>query len=162
LALAVPAAGFAQAQTSLSSLRVGYTTRRNTVKPQGELKTQIDEIDRQLAEATRLGRTGEIRRLIARGTTLLNGRAWTPELDYPASVVVRTETVVADSAKPFSFRLEQIYAPDIALERPLTAHVQLREPSNAAQGSQPRPGVVIRDLGSFDGVQRDLRDTPFA
>jgi poly(3-hydroxybutyrate) depolymerase len=39
--------------------------------------------------------------------------------------------------------------------------VQLREPSNAAQGNQPRPGVVVRDLGSFDGVGRDLRDTPF-
>src|SRR5579872_4364709 len=122
LAVAVPALALAQAQTSLSSLRVGYTTRKNTVKPQGELKAQIDDIDRQIADATRQGRTGEIRRLIAKGTTLLNGRAWTPELDFTTSVVIRTQTVVADSSRPLAFRLEQIYAPDIAIERPLTAH----------------------------------------
>src|SRR5437764_13642282 len=64
VALALPVGAFAQAQTSLSSLRVSYTTRKNTVKPQGELKAQIDQIDQQLADATRIGRTGEVRRLI--------------------------------------------------------------------------------------------------
>jgi predicted esterase len=161
VALAVPALALAQAQTSLSSLRVGYTTRKNTVKPQGELKAQVDAIDQQIAEAARQGRTGELRRLFAKGTTLLSGRQWTPELDFTTSVVLRTQTVVADSSRPFAFRLEQIYAPDIVLDRPLTAHVQLREASNAAQGNQARPGLVVRDLGSFDGVPRDLRDAPF-
>jgi hypothetical protein len=74
LYLVVPAIAFPQALTNLSSLRVGYNTRKATVKPEGALKTQIDEIDRQLAEATRLGRNAEIRRLIAKGQTLLAGR----------------------------------------------------------------------------------------
>jgi poly(3-hydroxybutyrate) depolymerase len=164
LALAVPAGVLAQAQTSLSSLRVSYTTRKNTVKPTGELKSQIDQIDRALADATRFGRTGEIRRLVAKGMALLNDRPWTPEVEFVTSVVIRTGTVVADSSKPFTLRLEQIYAPGLALQAPLTAHVQLRErPAPAAAGSGPaRPGVVVRDLGSFDGVPRDLRDSPFA
>ena len=34
----LPAAAMAQALTSLASVRVGYTSRKNTVKPQGELK----------------------------------------------------------------------------------------------------------------------------
>src|SRR4051812_20477381 len=146
LVLAVPTGVLAQAQTSLSSLRVGYTSRKNTVKPTGELKAQIDQIDRDLADATRLGRTGEIRRLVAKGMALLNDRPWTPEIEFATSVVIRTGTVVADSSKPFTLRLEQIYAPALALQAPLTAHVQLRErPAPATAGSGPaRPGVVVR------------------
>ena len=71
----VPSAALPQALTSLSSVRVGYTTRKNTVKPTGELKAQIDALDAQIAEAGRLGRSGELRRLYAKGITLLAGRA---------------------------------------------------------------------------------------
>src|SRR5436305_9786353 len=85
-----PAAAFPQALTSIASVRVGYTTRKNTVKPQGELKTQIDALDAQIAEAARLGRNGELRRLYAKGIALLNGRPWTDATDYSASLVLRT------------------------------------------------------------------------
>src|SRR6266516_2260322 len=110
-----PIAALPQALTSLSTLRVGYSTRKNVVKPQGELKAQIDALDAQIAEAARLGRNGELRRLYAKGVALLNGRSWTDEADFAASLVVRTSTVVADSTKPLSFRLEQIYTPAISL-----------------------------------------------
>ncbi|HUR33966.1 MAG TPA: PHB depolymerase family esterase [Vicinamibacterales bacterium] len=162
MACALPSLALAQAQTSLASLRVGYNTRKATVKPDGELKTQIDAVDRELAEATRLGRTGDVRRLLAKGTTLLAGRAWTPESEFLASVVVRSERVVFDSSRPHTVRLEQIFAPALAFESPLTAHLLLRERPAAAPGGQPQPGVVIKDLGTFDGVARDLRDAPFA
>jgi poly(3-hydroxybutyrate) depolymerase len=161
LGLALPSAAFPQAQTSLSSLRVGYNTRKATAKPEGELKTQIDAVDRELAEATRLGRTGDVRRLLAKGTTLLAGRAWTPELEFTTSVVIRSQKVVIDPARPHTVRLEQIYAPALALERPLTAHLLLRQPPATPPGGQPQPGAVVKDLGTFDGVPRDLRDSPF-
>src|SRR3954451_10432258 len=90
----VPAAAFPQALTSIASVRVGYTTRKNTVKPQGELKAQIDALDAQIAEAARLGRTGELRRLFAKGIALLNNRAWTDDVEYAASLVLRTDRVV--------------------------------------------------------------------
>src|SRR5438105_14922031 len=108
-----------QALTSLSSLRVGYSTRKNTVKPQGDLKTQIDALDAQIAEAARLGRNGELRRLYAKGIALLNGRPWTDATDYSASLVLRTPRVVVDSSKPYTVRLEQIYAPAPALQNAL-------------------------------------------
>ena len=162
LALAMPSLAFAQAQTSLASLRVGYNTRKATVKPEGELKTQIDAVDRELAEATRLGRTGDVRRLLAKGTTLLAGRAWTPELEFTTSVVIRSDRVVADSSRPYTVRLEQIYAPSLALESPLTAHLVLRQRPTTTGGGQPVQGAVVKDLGQFDGVARDLRDAPFA
>src|SRR3989441_8236124 len=113
LCVLVPAAALPQALTSLASVRVGYVTRRNTVKPQGELKAQIDALDAQIAEAGRLGRTGELRRLFAKGMTLLADRPWTDAADFAASLVLRTGRVVADSAAPYTVRLEHIYTPSI-------------------------------------------------
>jgi poly(3-hydroxybutyrate) depolymerase len=161
VALALPVLAFAQAQTSLSSLRVGYNTRKATARPEGELKAQLDAIDRELAEATRLGRTGEMRRLLAKGSALLAGRAWTPEAEFLTSVVIRTDRVVADSSKPYTVRLEQIYAPAVALDGPLTAHAMLRHRPTPVVGGQPQPGALVKDFGTFDGVPRDLRDAPF-
>src|SRR5436190_8972964 len=107
----MPSIVTAQALTSLASVRVGYVTRKNTVKPQGELKAQIDALDQQIAEMARPGRYGELRRLYAKGNTLLAGREWTDALDYSNSLVLRTDHVVADSTRPFVVRLEQIYLP---------------------------------------------------
>src|SRR5438105_8799070 len=104
----VPAVASAQALTSIASVRVGYTTRKNTVKPQGELKAQIDALDAQIAEASRLGKSGELRRLFAKGLNLLNNRPWTDAVEYAHSIVLRTDRVVADSSKPYAVRLEQI------------------------------------------------------
>jgi poly(3-hydroxybutyrate) depolymerase len=160
----VPAAAFPQALTSLASVRVGYTTRKNTVKPQGELKAQIDALDAQIAEAARLGRNGELRRLFAKGIALLNGRPWTDEVEYASSLVLRTDRVVADSAKPYVIRLEQIYLPSIALQHPVSARLALRKrPPAPAPGQPPPQGPpeIAKDLGSFDGVPRDLRESPF-
>src|SRR5262245_40233500 len=163
LVAALPAPALPHARTNLNSLRVGYNTRKATVKPQGALKTAIDEVDRQLAEATRLGRSAEIRRLIAKGQALLAGGEWTDALDYANSLVIRTEHVVADSTHPLPVRLEQIYSPAIELTAPLTAHAVLRaRPAPAAGGAAPQPGAIIKDLGSIDGVGRDLRDMPQA
>jgi acetyl esterase/lipase len=164
LALFTPAIALPQALTSLASLRVGYTTRKNTVKPQGELKAQIDALDAQIADAQRLGRSAELRRLFAKGNTLLAGRPWTDALDYQFSLVLRTDRVVADSSKPYPARLEQIYAPSLALERSVAAHVVLRKrPTPPAPGTStpPQPGAIVKDLGTFDGVSRDLRESPF-
>src|SRR5256885_831805 len=81
LCVLIPATSSAQALTSLATLRVGYNTRKATVRPEGVLKVRIDSIDAALAEATRLGRSGEIRRLTAKGITLLAGREWTEVVD---------------------------------------------------------------------------------
>src|SRR5262245_5763138 len=137
LSFVVPATAWPQALTNLSSVRVGYTTRKNTVKPEGELQAQIDAIDAQIAEAARLGKNGELRRLYAKGLALLNGRPWTEAVEYGASIVLRTDRVVIDSAKPYSARLEQIFTPSIALERPLTAKISLRKRPAPAPPNQP-------------------------
>src|SRR4029453_1579419 len=163
--LVIPAGALAQALTSLSSVRVSYTTRKNTVKPEGELKAAIDALDQQIAEATRLGRTGELRRLFAKGLALLSGREWTDAAEYASSLVIRTEQVVTDSSKRFSARLEQISLPSMRRERARQAHVLLRErpaPRPPNQNAPAQPPRIVKDLGTFDGVGRDLRESPFA
>jgi poly(3-hydroxybutyrate) depolymerase len=150
----VPTLAAAQALPSLSLLRVRFNTARTNAKPDGDLKIQIDAIDRELAEAARLGRTGDQRRLLAKGLTLLDGRPWTDADDYRNSLVIRADRVFADSTKPFGVRLEQIYAPAIELSPALTATVQVLPIANAA--AEPMT------LASFQTVPRDLRESPLA
>ena len=151
-----------QALPGLSTLRVGYNTQKNTVKPQGELKPQIDEIDAQIAEASRLGQNSEQRRLYAKGRTLLSGRPWTDVLDYANSLALRSERVVVDSSKPYAVRVEQIYRPSIQLQPGLRARATLQKRVTTAPAGQPaQPGEIVKDFGTFDDVSRDLRDAPF-
>jgi poly(3-hydroxybutyrate) depolymerase len=155
LPAAVPAA--AQGPANLSVLRVRYSTLKATAKPEGALKAEIDAIDTALAEATRLGRTGEVRRLIAKATTLLSGRPWTDLDEFGASLVLRTDHVVIDPADAVRVRLEQIFAPGLALETALSVRASLRPLL-----SQPQGSADTFELGRFAGVSRDLRESPLA
>ena len=48
-------------------------------------------------------------------------------------------------------------------QRPLKAHADLRKrPVRQRPGQPPQPGEVVKELGIFDGVGRDLRESPFA
>jgi len=160
LALLLPSTAAPQALPNLSSVRVRYSTQKATVRPEGELKAKIDELDRQIADASRLGRIGELRRLYAKGIALLAGREWNDAVDFANSLVIRSERVVVDSTRPYAVRLEQIYTPEIQLDRPLGAHATLRK--RGAQGAQGAQGAseVVKDLGTIDGVARDLRESP--
>jgi hypothetical protein len=91
LFLIVPGFAAAQALPNLTLLRVQYNTRKMTAPPQGELKAQIEALDKQIAEAALLGHNGELRRLFAKGMTLLAGKSWTDELDFATSLVLRTD-----------------------------------------------------------------------
>ncbi|HJU42854.1 MAG TPA: PHB depolymerase family esterase [Vicinamibacterales bacterium] len=162
LVLLVPSLAFGQALINLSSLSVRYNSQKTSAKPEGELKAQLDEVDKAIAEARRTGNNGELRRQYAKGITLLNKEAWTPALDYQHSLVLRAERTVADSTQPFALRLEQLYRPAIELTPALTTKVVLRQRAQPTRpGAPPAPPVRIRDLGTFDGVSRDLRESPF-
>jgi len=157
----VPVLAGAQALPNLSGVRVAYNTRKATTNPQGELKAQIDEVDKEITAATRAGNLGEARRQLARGLALLAGTPWTPAVDYQGSLVIRSERTVVDSAGLYAARLEQIYRPAIDLTPAITARVSLLKRPPAAPGAAPPPLVPVRDFGRFDGVARDLRESPF-
>ena len=168
VALVVLAAATAAAQAPSSILlsRVAYNTRKNTAKPEGALKATIEALDREIAEASRLGRTSELRRLFAKGLSLLAGNGWSPEQEYAASLVLRSERLFVDPAKLWVVRLEQIFAPSIELKGPLSARVSIRQRPVIAQPApaapaQPAAETTVKDLGVFEGPGADLRDAPF-
>jgi poly(3-hydroxybutyrate) depolymerase/HEPN domain-containing protein len=149
----------AQARQNLALARVIYNTWKATVKPEGELKAQIDALDKELADAYAAGRTGEIRRLFAKGIVLLSKREWTDALEFSTSLVLRAEEIYVDPGRPYTARLEQIYAPRVALKGSLTAkaslHKTIRVPMVGIQA-----GEKVKDLAVREGVSRDLLDDP--
>ena len=163
LTLLLPAVVLAQALPNINLLRVRYNSAKTAAKPEGDLKTQIDQVDKELADATRTGRTGEQRRLFAKGLALLAGRPWSDADDFQASLVLRTTAVVIDSSRPHTVRLEQIYASSMALSQSLTAVATIAPPPPANATGTPAPAPVPgMELGRFDGVSRDLRESPLA
>jgi predicted esterase len=172
-ALAFVAPAFPQSLPNLALANLGYTVRKRTVNPQGELKEKIDQNDREMAEARRVGRMGDVRRLLAKGQTLLAGNAWTDELDFANSITLRTERVFVDTQKPFAVRIEQIYSSSLAVDHNLTAHASLLKPraggrggaggagGGAGRGANQAPPEVIKDFGAFEDVSRDLRESPY-
>ena len=159
LAVVVAPTIHAQALTGTLSLGVAYSTQKNTIRPDGELKAQIDSIDAQLAAAAKLGRSSDQRRLYAKGFALLNRRPWTPETEFASSLLLRTERQVVDPSRRWSVRVEQAFATSIELTRPLNARAQLRRRTPGAPANTPL--TVVKELGTFDGVPRDLRDAPY-
>jgi predicted esterase len=151
---------FAQALPNINLLVVRYNSEKAAAKPEADLKAQLDEIDKVIAEARRAGNNGELRRQIARGMTLLRKEAWTPALDFRHSLVLRAERTVVDSSAPLAFRLEQIYRPATEISPGLTAKVSIRKRAPAGRAPQPAPSPSVA-LASFDGLSRDLRESPF-
>jgi poly(3-hydroxybutyrate) depolymerase len=165
--LSAPAA--AQAPTSLTSVRVAYMTQKAKVRPQGELAATLGALEKELAEAVRLGKTGDARRLLAKGMALLAGETWSPQLDFARSLVLRTDHSIADSSKPLVARLEQIYSPAADLPNTLSARLSLtRRPPRAPGSTAPGPGspppedAVVRRFDPVSPIARDLRDTPLS
>lgn len=159
----VPSLAAAQALPNISSLNVRYNTRKATVKPDGELKIQIDAIDKEIAAANRAGKTGEVRRQLAKGMSLLDGTQWTPALDFQHSLALRSDRTVVDSSSAYALRLEQIYSPAVDLTPAVTAKVALRTRTPPAAGSTGPPATItVKELSAFDGLSRDLRESPFA
>ncbi len=144
----------AQAAPNTTLALISYSALKARVRPTGELGAQIASIDSAMNVASRAGHTAQVRRLIAKGTALMNGRAWADTNDYRQSLVLRAEHLFVDPSQPFTARLEQTYAPDITPVGPLSAKLSIRPATVAAA-----PGVT-RHLADYADVSRDLRDTP--
>src|ERR1700722_18001711 len=91
-----------QSLPNLPLTRLGYTVRKRTVNPQGDMKNRIDALDAQLNEETRRGNLGEVRRLLAKGMVLLAGNEWTDALDFKHSLTLRADRAFVDTSHPFT------------------------------------------------------------
>jgi poly(3-hydroxybutyrate) depolymerase len=161
IASAIPCAGAAQTPVEIAAAQARYNALKATVKPEGDLRREIDAIDKALAEAMRLDNVAEAMRLFARGTVRLSGQPWTEVFDYASSVLLRADRLFVDSSSPYTVRLHQIYTPSLALRAALTAHVTLHRPPRAGATGLDARGRLVKDLGAFSGVPPDLRASPF-
>ena len=95
---------------------------------------------------------------------LLDGTPWTPALDFQNSLALRSERTVVDSSVPYAMRLEQIYSPAIELTPALTRQGVAAQACRPRRAGAPRRRrrPCVKELGAFDGVSRDLRESPFA
>src|SRR5262245_65613438 len=80
---------YAQALPNINSLSVRYNALKTAAKAEGELKAQLDEVDKAIAEARRTGNAAEMRRQITKGFALLDKQAWTTQVDYGLSLALR-------------------------------------------------------------------------
>ena len=117
---------YAQALPNISLLQVRYNSLKAAAHAEGDLKAQLDDVDKAIAEARRTGNIGEMRRQMAKGLAILNKEMWTPQADYRASLALRSERTVIDPSAPYAIRLEQIYRPAIDLSPALTAKMTIR------------------------------------
>jgi poly(3-hydroxybutyrate) depolymerase len=160
-ASAIPGGAAAQTQVDIASAQARYNALKASAKPEGDLRRDIDAIDKAVAEAMRLGNVGEAMRLLAKGRARLSGQPWTDVIDYANSVALRADRLFVDSSIPYTVRIEQIYAPSIALSAALTAHVTLHRPARAGATGPEARGALVKDFGTIVGLPRDLRASPF-
>ncbi len=160
-ASAIPGRAAAQTQVAIASAQARYNALKASVKPDGALRSEIDAIDKAVAEAMRLGRPGEAMRLLAKGTARLHGEPWTDVLDYASSVALGADRLFVDSSTPYTVRIEQIYTPSLAPSAPLTARVTLHRPPKAGATGLEARGPLVKDFGTVVGLPRDLRASPF-
>lgn len=149
----------AQARVDISQLMVAYRTQKRIKQPAGELLKTLQELERQATPLYFNGKTGEVRRLLAKGLRLLNGQEWNQQADFLNSLVLRTDMTVCDPDKHLIGRVGQIYPSDHDSIDRLKIRVSL---AKASWRRQFGAGKILKELGVFSPLPQDLLDTAFA
>ncbi len=92
---------------------------------------------------------------------VLAGNEWTDALDFEHSLTLRADRAFVDTAHPYTVRIEQIYTSTLALDHSLTARASVRRVPGGRRGGTGQGLEVVKDLGAFDEVSRDLRESPY-
>jgi poly(3-hydroxybutyrate) depolymerase len=148
------------ARLDIQSAAVTLRTERNLSKQSDAVKAEVDKLNEEGAKFIASGNSGEVRRRIAHALTLLAGQPWTARQEFAASLLVRTDTRVADLARPLVAHLDQVYPAVLQPETGWCLHVSVHEGVPTRYGAAP--GKMCRDGGVLDGVSRDLIDEPFS
>ncbi len=149
-----------QNRLDLETCSVRFRTTRNIVNPQGELAKELDQLAVDFTRAQAAGQTSEARRLLAKGFVRLGGQPWTPRDEFIHSLVLRTDQRVLDPAQPVVARLGQIYPASYQPAKPFTLRAALHAIDRSLQRLL-QPGAKVKDMGSYDALNRDWLDAPF-
>ncbi len=155
---AVPTA-FAEALPTISMLNLMYNGAKGRASEDKVLADKLADVDARLREGYLSGRTGEVRRQLARGLSIAYGRDWSDEQDFNASLVVRTDQAYVDPDRGTMVRLEQIFPSSLIRNKPVSVSVALHEPGRWQRGAM-QPGKKIRDFKTIPEVSLDLVESP--
>jgi predicted esterase len=145
-----------QDRVILEQLPVAITRTLARAEPDAELEAEVQGLFQEAVGHYTSGRTGETRRILYRTMATVLGREWTSRDEYWRSLLLRTDTVVSDPARPLIVRLVQIYPAGYDPVAPLRLRARIidRSRSNAPE--------TVRDLGEFDDIGVDFIDSPVA
>jgi hypothetical protein len=118
----------------LTQLQLRYRVAKRAADLNEAKTVELKKIEESAFAANARGDTGVIFRDLHRGLALLEGRAWTPELDFTTSLLLVPEAVVCDPAKPLAVRLKQLYRAQPASDMKLTARVSIARGGLAPKG----------------------------
>lgn len=140
-----------QSRRELMGLMVQYRTTLRTTRAVDAAKQQAEKIMNEAMPLFLDGRTGELRRRMSQGMALMHGLPWTPREEYAASLVLRTNMTIFDPSRPLLAELGQVYPCDYKYKAEPVVRLSLK-----------RGNAVVRQLGTFSDVPRDLIDEPLA
>ena len=132
----------------IQSSTVRLRTLRNTSKAGDAVKKQVDKLIEEAGESIAKGATGEARRRIYHAYSLLGAKAWTPQAEFAAGLLLRTDLRVMDPARRMVAHLEQVYPAGFQTSTGLRLHVSLHEAQTAPFGAIP--GKSLRDFGVME------------
>lgn len=131
-------------------------------KVSAEGKALVDKLTQEAAVFQKQGNNGDARRRLSQAIALQLGRSWNPKEEFNASLVLRTDMTVADTARPFIAQLAQRYPASYSPVGAFKLRVSLAEGGLPGRADVVvAGGKVLQEIGNFDLPLRDLIDDPY-
>ncbi|MBM3729064.1 MAG: hypothetical protein FJW40_27015 [Acidobacteria bacterium] len=89
---------------------VGYNTSKASLPLSEEQRKEADRLAAEAQKAGLAGNLGEAMRLLYRGMAVMNGAAWTPPLEFAASLEAKADHQVVRPGQTVSLSWSQIYS----------------------------------------------------
>ena len=135
-----------------------YRVLSRSARPDEATRDELRKLETALLEARRQGQTGQAYRALQKAITLMEGKTWTPALDFGCSLMLTPAFIVADPVKPLIIQIGQRYPTLAEPGASLSARVLLSRTAGGGVGRDLSPAV---SLGIFTGFASDLVFEPF-
>ncbi len=109
LALACCGPVGAQTAAMARAASVAFHSERDTLSLTGQQQLEADQLDQDAQHQVQAGQFGEALRRYAHATALMRDAAWTPALQFAASLQGRIDHAMLDPGKPVTLALTALY-----------------------------------------------------
>jgi pimeloyl-ACP methyl ester carboxylesterase len=99
----------AQTAAMAQAASVAFHSQKDTLPLNNRQRRDADQLDQQAQHEIQAGRLGEALRRYAHATAVLRDAAWTPALEFAASLQGRIDHAMLDPGKPVTLALAALY-----------------------------------------------------